>query len=134
MPNFSRYGDHGLSALRIVSGLLFLGHGVSKLFAFPPSPMPSPATLSIVWWAGLIELVCGILITLGLWTRVAAFIASGQMAVAYFMYHAPNGFYPIANKGELAILYCFLFLYLALRGGGSLSIDSAILKKRSDAA
>jgi len=124
LPWLSRWQPQLLAILRIVTGLLFLEHGTSKFFAFPvPFPMqPLPPMLMA---AGVIELVAGVLITIGLFTRLAAFIASGEMAVGYFMMHAPQGFWPLVNKGESAILFCFVFLYLAAAGAGAWSIDEA---------
>jgi putative oxidoreductase len=124
LPWLSRWQPQLLALLRIVTGLLFLEHGTSKFFAFPvPFPMqPLPPMLMA---AGVIELVAGALITIGLFTRLAAFIASGEMAVGYFMMHAPQGFWPLVNKGESAILFCFVFLYLAAAGAGAWSIDEA---------
>lgn len=120
----SRWQPQLLAVLRIVTGLLFLEHALSKFFAFPvPFPVhPLPPMLIA---AGAIEFVAGILITIGLFTRLAAFIASGEMAVAYFIGHATKGFWPIANMGEGAILFCFIFLYLAAAGPGAWSIDNA---------
>jgi putative oxidoreductase len=124
----SRWQPQILALLRIVTGLLFLEHATQKFFAFPaPFPMPGPLPPLLVA-AGAIELVGGVLITLGLFTRLAAFIASGEMAVAYFMMHASKGFWPAVNMGEAAILYCFIFLYLAAAGAGAWSIDGARLK------
>ena len=94
--------------------LLFFEHGLSRLFGFP-SPLPTPALFSLHWFAGVIELVGGALLALGLFTRRAAFIMSGEMAFAYFLSHAPHGFFPILNRGDGAILYCFMFLYLVFR-------------------
>jgi putative oxidoreductase len=130
LPWLSRWQPQVHALLRIVAGLLFLEHGTAKLFAFPlfPQGMPHPLPTMILASA-VIELVCGLLITLGLFTRLAAFVASGEMAVAYFMAHAPKGFWPIANMGEPAILYCFIFLFLAAAGAGAWSIDGARLKK-----
>ena len=114
-----------LSILRIITGLLFLAHGTAKFFAFPHVTMYDGLQLmSLGGAAGVLEVVGGILIILGLFTRYAAFVLSGFMAVAYFMAHAPQGFHPILNGGELAILYCFVFLYLAAAGPGPWSIDA----------
>jgi putative oxidoreductase len=122
-----------LSVLRMMAGFLFIEHGTQKIFGFPPSPKPMHFELfTMMGFSGVIELVGGALILLGLFTRVAAFIASGEMAVAYFMVHAPKGFWPIimgGNGGELAVLYCFVFLYLFAAGGGPLSLDALIRKK-----
>jgi putative oxidoreductase len=118
------YTDQLVSVLRIISGLLFLQHGTTKYLSIPVSPMSgaSPATMGGA--AGLIELVGGILIVLGLFTRPVAFILSGTMAVAYFYAHFPKGFFPLLNGGELAALYCFVFLFLAAAGGGAWGIDA----------
>ena len=122
------WAPRALALLRIVAGLLFLEHGLVKLFAFP---VPFPGQLSTLLLAGaVIETVGGILIALGLFTRIAAFIASGEMAVAYFMFHAPGGFWPVANQGEGAILFCFIFLYLAAAGPGAWALDNRIGSKR----
>ena len=115
-----------LSILRIMAGLLLLQHGTGKLLGFPAGAVPPTFSLaSMSVYAGFIEFVCGILLVLGLFSRVAAFVASGMTAVAYFYAHAPQGFYPILNRGELAVLYCFVFLYLAAAGPGPWSIDAA---------
>lgn len=115
-----------LGILRIVIGLLYLEHGTAKLFGFPHVAMFDGLQLfSIMGLAGVIELVGSVLLILGLFTRPVAFILSGQMAVAYFMVHAPQGFFPVLNQGELAVLYCFAFLYLAIAGAGAFSIDAA---------
>ena len=119
-----------LSVLRIVAALLFLQHGLAKLLHFPHVAMFDELQLfSLIGLAGIIEIVGGILLLLGLFTRPVAFIMSGEMAFAYFMAHAPRGFFPILNQGELAILYCFVFLYLAAAGGGPWSLDEARQKK-----
>jgi len=125
MPNLSTYSSRALALLRIVAGLLFLEHATQKFFAFPiafPMPGPLPPLLMV---AGAIELIGGTLITLGLFTRLAAFVASGEMAVAYWMQHFPKSPWPAANGGEAAILYCFIFLYLACAGGGAWSVDGS---------
>jgi putative oxidoreductase len=117
-----------LSILRIVVGLLFLQHGLSKVFNFPaPSPVPSLSGLLIL--AAFLETVGALLIVVGAYTRIVAFILSGEMAFAYFMAHAPRSFYPAVNDGELAVIYCFTFLYFAFAGGGPLSVDRAMLKQ-----
>ena len=123
LPWLSRWQPQLLALLRIVFGLLFLQHGLSKFLGFPvPFPMqPLPPLLMA---AGAIECVAGTLITVGLFTRLAAFIASGEMAVAYWMMHFPKGFWPLQNQGEGAIMFCFVFLYLAAAGAGAWSIDS----------
>lgn len=118
-----------LSILRIMAGLLFLEHGMSRLFAFP-SPLPTPHPLTMYWFAGCIEFVGGILVSLGLWTRLAAFVMSGEMASAYFISHAPRGFFPILNAGDGAVLYCFIFLYLVFAGPGRISLDALIKNRR----
>ncbi|MBZ6076246.1 DoxX family protein [Microvirga puerhi] len=113
-----------LSILRIVAALIFMAHGTQKLLGFPASPNPAPAMMSLPWIAGILELVGGALLTLGLFTRPVAFILSGQMAVAYWMAHAPRSFFPVLNGGDAAILYCFIFLYLVAAGGGLWSLDT----------
>lgn len=115
-----------LSVLRIMAGLLFLQHGTAKLLKIPAIPMFANLSLtSPPGIAGILELVGGVLMILGLFTRSTAFVLSGLMAVAYFMAHAPKGIYPILNAGELAALYCFVFLYIAAAGPGPWSIDAA---------
>jgi putative oxidoreductase len=126
MRFLSRYADHLYAVLRIVAGFLFLLHGAQKLFGVLGGQQVSAADAPLMFLAGIIELVGGALIMVGLFTGVAAFIASGEMAVAYFMVHVPMGFWPILNQGELAALYCFLFLYIAARGSGPLSLDRAL--------
>jgi putative oxidoreductase len=116
-----------LSVLRIVAALLFLQHGLAKLLHFPHVAMFDQLQLfSLLGLAGVIELVGSVLLLIGLFTRPAAFIMSGEMAVAYFMAHGPRGFFPILNQGELALLFCFVFLYLAAAGGGPWSLDGAL--------
>jgi len=113
-----------LSVLRIMTGLLFLEHGTQKLLNFPPRANSGPALLSLLGLQGLIELVGGILIVIGLFTQSVAFILAGDMAIAYFMAHAPRGFFPLVNGGQLAILFCFVFLYLSAAGSGVWSVDN----------
>ena len=114
-----------LSVLRIAAGVLFLQHGTAKHLKFPTVPMFAKIEpLSLVGVAGMLELVGGLLLIVGLFTRPVAFILSGLMAAAYFIGHAPRGFYPILNGGELAALYCFVFLYIAAAGAGPWSVDA----------
>lgn len=115
-----------LSVLRIMTALLFLQHGTAKFFGFPRvAAFDNLQFLSLLGASAVLELVGGLLMLIGLFTRPVAFILSGFMAVAYFMAHAPQGFYPLANQGELAVLYCFVFLYFAAAGGGEWSVDAA---------
>ena len=122
------------SILRIMVGLLFLEHGTQKIFNFPPRPNPRPFELFTInpGLAGVLELVGGVLIVLGLFTRPVAFVLSGEMAFAYFMSHAPRGFFPISmggNGGELAIVYCFVFLYFFFVGAGVWSLDQLLASR-----
>ena len=119
-----------LSLLRIMAALLFLEHGLSKFFGFPSATAPHPALFDMEWFAASIEFGGGVLLTLGLFTRVAALLMSGEMAVGYFLFHAPAGFYPYLNHGELAIMYCFVFLYFVFAGGGPFSLDALIWRQR----
>ena len=119
-----------LSILRFMSGLMLLQHGLGKWLKFPPGAYPPTMNLnSMGGYAGIIELVGGALLVVGLFTRPVAFIVSGMCAVGYFLVHAPQGFYPILNKGELIALYCFVFLYIAAAGGGAWSLDAWVRKK-----
>ena len=127
LPWLSRWQPQLLAVLRIVAALLFLEHGTMKLFHFPAPQMPGPLP-TLIMVAAIIELVAGVLIALGLFTRVAAFIASGEMAVAYFMAHFPKSPWPGVNQGDAAILFCFVFLYLAAAGPGAWSVDGARLR------
>ena len=130
MPNLVAWSPRVLSLLRIVTALLFMEHGLMKLFHFPAAqpgaPDPLPAMLLAAAW---IEVVGGGLIALGLFTRAAAFICSGEMAVGYFIAHAPNGPFPALNMGEAAVLYCFVFFYLVFAGGGPWSLDALVRKR-----
>jgi len=122
-----------LSVFRVVFGLLYTVHGAAKLFAWPVDTGNGrvPVGTWPFWWAGAIEVVLGVLIVLGLFTRIAAFIASGEMAVAYFWQHSPKSLHPLANGGEPAVLFCFGFLLLAVAGGGAIAIDTLRRRRRS---
>ena len=121
-----RYRPIILSVLRIVVGLLFVEHGTSKLFGFPDAGPPLQGLMLV---AALLEGIGGLLIVVGAFTRIVAFILSGEMAFAYFMAHAPQGFFPLVNHGEGAVFDCFVFLYFAFAGGGAWSVDRAVLKQ-----
>ena len=128
---FDTWTPRLLGVLRIVTGFLFIQHGTAKLLGFPHVAMFDNLQLvSLMGLAGILELVGGALIMLGAFTRPVAFLLSGQMAVAYFMAHAPKNFLPILNQGELAVLYCFVFLYLAVAGAGAYSVDAARGQRR----
>ena len=116
------WSPYALAALRVMSALLFMGHGTMKLFAFP-APMEIEL-FSLMGLAGVLEVFGGVLLLVGLFTRPVAFVLSGFMAVAYFMAHAPQGFYPALNQGDAAILFCFVFLYLVFAGPGAFSLDA----------
>ena len=122
MPKLDSWSAHALAALRIITALLMLQHATMKFFAFP-APMPMPKLPPMIVAAGAIELVTGLLILVGLFTRPAAFLASGTMAAAYFIGHAPRGFWPVLNQGETAIMFCFAFFYLIFAGPGAWSLD-----------
>ena len=129
MPNLSAWAPRVLSIVRVIAALLFMEHGLMKLLHFPAPqpgvPTPLPAILVAAAW---IEVVGGALIALGLFTRAAAFIASGEMAAGYFMVHAKQSFWPGINEGDAAILFCFVFLYLVFAGGGAWSLDRLVRK------
>lgn len=121
-----RYAPQVYALFRIVVGFLFMFHGLQKIFGmFGGMQGATAPMMSMPWFAGVIETVGGVLVLIGLLTRVAAFICSGEMAAAYFMVHQPRGTWPIQNGGELAALYCFAFLYIAARGAGMWSVDGA---------
>ncbi len=130
MPNLAVWTPRVLSLLRIMAALLFMQHGLMKLFAFPgPQPgVPSPLPMILVV-AAWMEVVGGGLLALGLFTRPVAFLVSGEMAAAYFMAHFPKSFYPALNGGDAAVLFCFVFLYLAFAGGGEWSLDATVRKR-----
>ena len=129
MNFLTRWQPQLLSVLRIVTTLVYMQHGTQKLFHFPPSPNGggnAPAMWSLIWFAGVIEVVGGTLLTVGVFTRFVAFIVSGEMAAAYFVAHVPQGFYPILNRGDEAVLFCFVFLYIAAAGAGPISLDAQL--------
>lgn len=127
-----RHADKIYALLRFVAGFMFMFHGLQKIAGLFPGPNPPPPVGSFFWFGGLIELVCGILIMIGLLGSWAAFLASGTMAVAYFMFHQSHGTWPIQNQGELAALYAFVFLYIAARGSGPFSVARALNKPSLD--
>jgi putative oxidoreductase len=124
--NLEKGRPYILSVLRIVVALLFLEHGLQKYFGFPSA---GPSMTPLLYVQGAIEIVGGVLLLVGAYTRVVAFILSGDMAVAYFMAHFPRSFFPAMNAGDAAVLYCFIFLYLAFAGGGPWSVDRAALRQ-----
>ena len=119
-----RWSPYALAALRIVTALLFMEHGTQKLFGFPAPPESgTPPLMSLFGIGAILEFVGGLLILVGLFTRPVAFVLAGEMAVAYWMFHAPNSFFPLQNGGDAAILFCFVFQFLAAAGPGRWSID-----------
>jgi putative oxidoreductase len=126
---YARWYPRALAVLRIVAALLFVEHGTQKLLGFPPPANPGAPLDLLHEVQGVLELVGGFLLLIGLFTRLVGFILSGDMAVAYFMVHAPKSFFPVLNGGDAAILYCFVFLFLAAVGGGAWSVDS--LRRRA---
>jgi putative oxidoreductase len=132
MAQISRLEPLTRSLMRIVVGFLFMEHGLQKIFGLLGGSGGHGATahfISWVWVAGILEVVGGLLILIGLFTTPVAFVLCGEMAVAYFWAHAPHGFWPLVNHGELAVLYCFVFLFLAVAGGGPASADHLIRRK-----
>jgi len=129
LSGFAGRAPQVLSLLRIVAGLMFMQHGAQKIFGFPEAARGPFELMSQMGIGGVLELVGGALIVLGLFTRPVAFILSGMMAVAYFQFHAPASLYPLVNQGELAALYCWVFLYLAFAGPGAWSLDALMNKK-----
>jgi putative oxidoreductase len=127
---YSKWTPHLLSVLRIAVALLFIEHGGEKLFSFSPAQQAVPGSLStLIWVAAVLEFFGGLLILFGLFTRPVAFLLSGEMAVAYFLVHASQGFFPLQNRGELAALYSFVFLFLAVAGGGTWSVDNLLWRR-----
>ena len=121
---FSAYRPQALAALRIMAALLFIEHGTQKFIDFPPAVQPFGDLMNILGVAGVLEVVGGVLILIGLFTRPTAFVLCGFMAVAYFMAHAPQSFFPINNRGDAAVLFCFVFLYLTAAGPGAFALDN----------
>lgn len=124
--------DRMLAIFRIIAGLIFITAGTTKLFGVPPSPVAVPPleVMSQIWIGAVMELVGGLLIVIGLFTRPTAFVLAGEMAVAYWQFHSPGSFWPTVNMGTSAILYCFLFLYLMVAGAGAWSVDGRIAHSR----
>jgi putative oxidoreductase len=120
-PNMANYA---LAALRIITALLFIAHGTQKLFGYPaPPPSGLPPVLSLFWIGAILEAVGGLLILVGFYSRAVGFVLAGEMAVAYFMFHAPRSFFPLLNGGDAAVLFCFVFLYIAVVGPGAFAIN-----------
>jgi putative oxidoreductase len=129
--NLERFAPYALAALRIVTALIFILHGTQKLFGFPAAPQGGlPPILSLFWAGAVLEVGGGLLILLGVFTRPVAFVLAGEMAVAYWMFHAPRSMYPVLNGGDASILYCFVFLLLVFSGPGALSLDGLREKRR----
>jgi putative oxidoreductase len=132
MNFLNRYADPFYCIMRLIVGLMFACHGLDKIFGtFAGKTEALPPLMMVGGW---VEIICGFLVALGLLTRVASFVASGEMAAAFFMMHAPNGLIPYVNKGELAVVYCFIFFYIFLRGPGAWSLDSMFCRKSTSAA
>lgn len=122
--SLSRYAPQALGLLRIVTALIFIAHGTQKLFGFPAAPANGlPPAFTLFWFGAILEAFGGLAILIGLWTRPVAFVLAGEMAYAYWMFHAPRSMYPLFNGGDAAILYCFVFLYLVFAGAGAWSVD-----------
>jgi putative oxidoreductase len=119
------WSSTALALLRIVTALLFIEHGTAKLLGWPESEMPQPPIGSFMWIGGVLEAVGGLLVLLGLFTRPVAFLLAGEMAVAYWMFHAPQGPFPMNNGGDASILFCFVFLFLAAAGPGRFALDNS---------
>jgi putative oxidoreductase len=128
---FAIWAPRMLSVLRIMAALLFIEHGTQKFFNFPPPATPGSGLTTLLVGQGFLELVGGFLLLIGFYTRIVAFILSGDMAVAYFMRHAPRSFFPLLNGGDLAVLFCFVFFYIFVAGGGVWSVDAQLSSRRS---
>lgn len=125
LGSLNRFSPHALGLLRIATALIFILHGTQKLFGFPPPSQGSlPAMFTLFWFGAILEAAGGLLILIGLWTRPVAFILAGEMAYAYWMFHAPKSLYPTLNGGDAAILYCFVFFYLIFAGAGAFALDN----------
>jgi putative oxidoreductase len=132
LDRLNQWSPRVLSVLRLVAALLFIEHGAMKLLHFPQAMPGPPGPLPpLILTAGVLELVGGSLLVIGFLTRPIAFVLSGEMAVAYFMMHAPHSFYPVINTGEAAVLYCFVFFYLVFAGPGPWSVDALLARRRS---
>jgi putative oxidoreductase len=131
--SWTKWTPYFLSVLRIAAALIFMQSGTMKLFAFPMGIPPNGGTVDMwsqAWWGGILEVWGGAFVLIGLFTRPVAFILAGEMAVAYFQFHAPQNFWPLINGGNSALLYCFVWLYISAAGGGPWSVDSLLLKRR----
>lgn len=135
-PARAPWRERMLSIVRIVAGLIFVSAGTTKLLSYPPSPMPMPPIelMSQIGIGALLEIIGGLAMVIGLLTRPVAFVLAGEMAVAYFQFHAPQAFFPTTNNGVSAVLYCFLFLYFAVAGGGAWSVDAIMARSRQQRA
>src|SRR6202043_2322036 len=131
MNFLNRFADPFYCIMRLVVGLMFARHGLDKIFGTFTPKEALPPLMAVGGW---LEITCGFLVALGLLTRLAAFVASGEMAVAFFMMHAPRGLIPYVNKGELAVVYCFVFFYIFLRGSGRWSLDAMIKRSSTETA
>lgn len=132
--HLGKYSSFAYALLRIITGLLFTCHGGQKILGMFGAPHGAPGFGSFMWFGGMIELIGGLLVAVGLFGGYAAFLCSGQMAIAYFMAHAKAGFFPIVNGGELAVIYCFVFLYIAFHGSGILSFDHLLNRSTHEPA
>lgn len=134
LDRLSAYAPQALAVLRIVTALLFMAHGTQKLLGFPAGQMGGVELLSLFGLAAILEIVGGLAILLGIFTRPVAFVLAGEMAVAYWMVHAPMNFFPVNNMGDAAVLFCFVFLYLVFAGAGAWSLDGSRAAMRTQTA